>query len=101
MAGLIRGKDRRVCGQWEMNTGEPIFKKSDKVITVRVEASGGGMDDLKKTHGTKLVWNSFKSTFKLPSKRREAVMLETTCAISLFKLVKVGAWTLSFFLQME
>ena len=47
VAGLIRRKDRRVCGQWEMNTGEAICKKSDKVITVRVEASGGGVDDLK------------------------------------------------------
>ena len=28
--------------------------------------------------GTKLVWNSFKSTFRDPSKRSEAVMEETT-----------------------
>ena len=32
----------------------------------------------KRTYGTKLVWNSFKSTFREPSKRREAVMEETT-----------------------
>jgi hypothetical protein len=30
------------------------------------------------THGTKLVWNSFKSTLREPSKRREAVIEETT-----------------------
>lgn len=31
-----------------------------------------------KTYGTKLVWNSFKSTFSEPSKRNEAVIEETT-----------------------
>ena len=30
------------------------------------------------THGTKLVWNSFKSTLSDPSNRNEAVMDETT-----------------------
>ena len=30
------------------------------------------------THGTRLVWNSFKSTLREPSKRRDAVMDETT-----------------------
>lgn len=29
-------------------------------------------------YGTKLVWNSFRSTLSEPSKRREAVMEETT-----------------------
>jgi hypothetical protein len=53
------------------------------------------------THGTRLVWNSFRSTFKDPSKRREAVIEETTCAISLFKLVKLGEVMLRFFLQMS
>ena len=31
-----------------------------------------------RTYGTKLVWNSFKSTFRDPSKRNEAVIEETT-----------------------
>merc|ERR1712136_351733 len=30
-------------------------------------------------YGTKLVWNSVKSTLRAPSKRREAVMDETIC----------------------
>jgi len=42
------------------------------------------------THGTKLVWNSFRSTLRDPSKRREAVMEDTTCAMSLLRLVKEG-----------
>jgi hypothetical protein len=53
------------------------------------------------TYGTKFVWNSFKSTFKEPSKRREAVMEETTWAMSLFKLVKLGEVMPRFFLQMS
>jgi hypothetical protein len=32
----------------------------------------------KNTHGTKLVWNSFKSTLSEPSNRNEAVIDETT-----------------------
>merc|ERR1712168_172498 len=38
-------------------------------------------------YGTKLVWNSVRSTLRAPSNRREAVMEETICPISLFKLV--------------
>jgi len=30
------------------------------------------------THGTRLVWNSLRSTFNEPSKRSEAVIDETT-----------------------
>ena len=36
--------------------------------------------------GTRLVWNSFRSTFSSPSKRRLAVMLEITLAIRWFRL---------------
>ena len=53
------------------------------------------------TYGTKFVWNSFKSTLRDPSKRREAVIEDTTCAINLFKLVKLGEVMLRFFLQMS
>ena len=51
--------------------------------------------------GTKFVWNSFKSTFREPSKRRDAVIEETTWAMSLFRLVKLGAPMLRRFLQMS
>lgn len=57
-----------------------------------------GYDD---TYGTRFVWNSFKSTFKEPSNRREAVIEETTWAISLFRLVKLGEVIFSLFLQMS
>ena len=53
------------------------------------------------TYGTKFVWNSFKSTFKEPSKRKEAVIDETTWAINLFKLVRLGEVIPRFFLQMS
>jgi len=53
------------------------------------------------THGTRLVWNSFKSTFNEPSKRRDAVIDETTCAISRLRFVKPGEEMLRFFLQMS
>ena len=39
---------------------------------------------------TKLVWNSVKSTLRAPSKRRDAVMEEQTCARRRFRLVYVG-----------
>merc|ERR1719240_1334970 len=41
-------------------------------------------------YGTKLVWNSVTSTLRAPSKRRDAVKEEMTCAIKRFKLVYVG-----------
>ena len=53
------------------------------------------------TNGTKLVWNSFKSTLREPSKRNEAVIEETTWAISLFKLVRLGEVIPRFFLQIS
>ena len=53
------------------------------------------------TYGTKLVWNSFKSTFREPSKRKEAVIDETTWAISLFRLENVGEVTPRLFLQIS
>merc|ERR1712010_222623 len=41
-------------------------------------------------YGTKLVWNSVRSTFSAPSKRREAVKDDVICAMMRFKLVYVG-----------
>ena len=53
------------------------------------------------TDGTKLVWNSLRSTLREPSKRSEAVIDETTWAINLFKLVRLGEVMPRFFLQMS
>merc|ERR1712135_208691 len=52
MVCLLGGDDWGVGGQWEWIRG----------------------------YGTKLVWNSVKSTLRAPSKRREAVMDETICS---------------------
>jgi hypothetical protein len=53
------------------------------------------------THGTRLVWNSFKSTLRDPSKRRDAVIDDTTWAIRRFKFVKLGDGIFRFFLQIS
>ena len=53
------------------------------------------------THGTRLVWNSFKSTFKDPSNRRDAVIDDTTCAMRRFKFVKLGDEMPRLFLQIS
>jgi hypothetical protein len=53
------------------------------------------------TYGTRLVWNSLRSTLRDPSKRRDAVIEDTTCAISLFKFEKLGEATARLFLQMS
>jgi hypothetical protein len=53
------------------------------------------------THGTRLVWNSFRSTFREPSKRRDAVIEDTTCAMRRFRLVKLGDEMPRLFLQMS
>merc|ERR1711957_827194 len=41
-------------------------------------------------YGTRLVWNSVRSTLRAPSNRSEAVTDETTWAMSRFRLVYVG-----------
>lgn len=48
-----------------------------------------------------MVWNSFKSTLRDPSNRRDAVMEETTWAMILFKLVNPGEETPRFLRQMS
>ena len=48
-----------------------------------------------RTHGTRLVWNSFKLMLRVPSKWRYAVtrMDEMACRIIWFKFVKLGRTT--------
>ena len=52
-------------------------------------------------NGTKLVWNSFKSTLSEPSKRRDAVIDETTCAMRRLRFVNDGELMFKRFLQMS
>jgi hypothetical protein len=40
--------------------------------------------------GTKFIWNSLKLMFNDPLKHKEAVIDETTWAINLFKLTRLG-----------
>ena len=86
-----------------MARGKWIRGKLHGVLLVRddMQETSYSLGKRADTYGTKLVWNSFRSTFKLPSKRRDAVILETTWAINLFKLVKLGEVTFSFFLQIS
>ena len=90
MVGLFGGNNGSKCGKGEMNAREAVEGCEQLSI------NHGRI-----THGTRLVWNSFRSTFKHPSKRREAVIEEITCEMSLFKLVKLGEVMLRFFLQMS
>ena len=55
-------------------------------ITGANEHSGNEM----RGYGTRLVWNSVRSTFSWPSKRSEAVMDEMHCAMRRFRFVYVG-----------
>ena len=52
-------------------------------------------------YGTRLCWNSFRSTLRAPSNLREAVTEETICATILFRLVYVGRSTPKLFLQIS
>jgi hypothetical protein len=60
--GLVSRDDRCVSSERDVDTG-------DAGVSERLPGN---------THGTKLVWNSFKSTLSEPSKRREAVIEDTT-----------------------
>ena len=68
--GLLCGDDRRKGGEREVNTREAVTRYQ--------RLSFGKPQCATYTYGTKLVWNSFRSTLREPSKRREAVMEETT-----------------------
>jgi hypothetical protein len=61
-------------------------------ITGANEHSGNEM----RGYGTRLVWNSVRSTFSWPSKRSEAVMDEMHCAMRRFRfdapLAPRGLW---------
>ena len=83
---FLRGDDRSIGSKREVNSWE----------TTRISPGCSHM-----THGTKLVWNSFKSTLREPSKRREAVIDETTCAINRFKLANEGEAMLRLRRQMS
>ena len=67
VVGLLSGDDRGERSEREVDTGEATWKCQMALLHPNLS-----------TYGTKLVWNSFKSTFKEPSKRREAVIEETT-----------------------
>jgi hypothetical protein len=77
-------------GKREVNAGEPDIRRDERRNFAFLA-----------TYGTKLVWNSFKSTFKEPSNRKDAVIEETTWAMSLFRFVKLGEAILRFFLHMS
>ena len=51
--------------------------------------------------GTRLVWNSLRSTLSEPSKRRDAVTEDTTCAMRRLRFEKLGCATPSFCLQIS
>lgn len=53
------------------------------------------------TYGTKFVWNSLRSTLRLPSKRKDAVTLETTWAMRRLRLTNDGDCMFKFFLQIS
>ena len=69
MVSFVRRDDRSKGGEREVDTGEA----KRQLAQVNIMASRCDT-----TYGTKFVWNSFKSTFSEPSKRREAVIEETT-----------------------
>ena len=92
VVGLLGGDDGGEGGEREVDTREAIMRIVS-MITANSKCRG--------TYGTKLVWNSLRSTFREPSKRKEAVIEETTWAINLLRLVKLGEAMLRFFLQMS
>jgi hypothetical protein len=87
----IHGYDRRERGERKMDSREAASQ-------TQVGSDENG-DNQKGTNGTRFVWNSFRSTFNEPVKRRETVTDETTWAINRFKLVKLGWEIPSCFLQ--
>ena len=90
MARLVDGHDGSKGGEREVDTRETATS-SDTLRGAHICA----------TNGTKLVWNSLRSTLREPSKRSEAVMEDTTCAMRRLRLVKPGCAMLRFFLQMS
>jgi len=52
-------------------------------------------------NGTRLVWNSLRSTLSEPSNRSDAVIDETTWAMMRFRFLKPGAWMPRFLRQMS
>ena len=66
-----------------------------------IEISFSAKRNEKATYGTKLVWKSLRSTFNDQSNRSEAVIDETTWAMSRLRVVKLGDVMFRFFLQMS
>jgi hypothetical protein len=89
VGGLLSRQQRSIGSEREMDTGEA---NASQALLEKNNISA---------YGTKLVWNSLRSTLREPSKRRDAVTEETTWAISLFKLEKLGCETPRLFLQMS
>ena len=90
MARLVDGHDGSKGGEREVDTGEAV-SSSDTARKSHICV----------TYGTRLVWNSLRSTLREPSKRSEAVMEDTTCAMRRLRLVKPGCAMFRFFLQMS
>jgi hypothetical protein len=67
MMSFLCRNDRCKGGEGEVDTREATKSVSIDSRTTNLN-----------TYGTKLVWNSLRSTFNEPSKRREAVIDETT-----------------------
>ena len=88
---MLLSQQKEVENKWQEESG---YEGSYTAISITI-----GKENL--TYGTRLVWNSFRSTLRDPSKRRDAVIDETTWAIRRFRLVKLGCETPSFFLQIS
>ncbi len=69
MVGLLSGENWSKGGEREVNTWEATVTNKTGTLSLGSRST---------TYGTKLVWNSLRSTFKDPSKRSEAVIEETT-----------------------
>lgn len=91
MMSFLRRDDRSKCRKREMDARETasIFSQLTKC---QVGCT---------THGTRLVWNSFRSTFREPSNRSDAVIEDTTCAMRRFRFVKLGDEMPRLFLQIS
>ncbi len=83
MRCLLCRQKRGIGNQREVNAGEAL----NIIIMNTRERWRRKEEKTQLTHRTGLVWNLFKSTLREPSKRRDAVMDETTCVINRFRFV--------------
>ena len=82
VVSLLGGDDWREGGEREVNTGEAV-----RISLARKKSLAG----VPITYGTRLVWNSLRSTLSEPSKRSEAVMEETTATRLVMNKMSCGA----------